>query len=125
MSGDGTRLMGRMGWSCSLNFRRGSEAVIDSGQVLGYDTRVARVLRRRRVARPYGARLPGNMDMPFVDTGKLEVFEKGIGGWRGRQFHSPSMTFCHWEFDNGAAVHEHSHAKKRFGRYWRASSRSR
>jgi hypothetical protein len=45
--------------------------------------------------------------MPFVDTGKLEVFEKGIG-WRGRAFHSPSMTFCHWEFENGASVHEHS-----------------
>ena len=62
--------------------------------------------------RPYGARLHGNMDMPFVDTGKLEVFEKGIGGWRGRQFHSPSMTFCHWEFDSGASVHEHSHAQE-------------
>jgi quercetin dioxygenase-like cupin family protein len=52
------------------------------------------------------------MDMPFVDTGKLDVFEKGVGGWRGRLFHSPSMTFCHWEFDNGTSVHEHSHAQE-------------
>jgi len=22
------------------------------------------------------------------------------------------MTFCHWEFDNGASVHEHSHAQE-------------
>ena len=51
------------------------------------------------------------MEVPFVDTGKLEVFEKGIG-WRGRQFHSPSMTFCHWEFDNGASVQEHAHAQE-------------
>jgi quercetin dioxygenase-like cupin family protein len=49
--------------------------------------------------------------MPFVDTRKLEAFQKGIG-WRGRLFHSPSMTFGHWEFDQGASVHEHWHAQE-------------
>jgi quercetin dioxygenase-like cupin family protein len=49
--------------------------------------------------------------MPFVDTDKLEVIEKGIG-WRGRLFHSPSMTFGHWEFDKDASVHEHSHPQE-------------
>ena len=56
--------------------------------------------------------------MPFVDTGKLEVIEKGLGGWRGRQFHSSSMTFCHWEFDNGASVHEHAHAQEEVWEIW-------
>jgi quercetin dioxygenase-like cupin family protein len=46
--------------------------------------------------------------MPFIDTEKLEVLEKGVG-WRGRLFHSPSMTFGHWEFDEGSSVHEHFH----------------
>ncbi len=50
--------------------------------------------------------------MPFIDTGKLEVFQKGTGGWRGRKFHSPNMTFVHWEFDAGASVHEHSHEQE-------------
>jgi len=50
--------------------------------------------------------------MPFVDTSQLEVFEKGAGGWRGRQFRSPSMTFVHWEFEAGATVHEHSHVQE-------------
>jgi quercetin dioxygenase-like cupin family protein len=49
--------------------------------------------------------------MPFVDTGKLQVVEKGIG-WRGRFFHSLSMTFGHWEFDEGASVHEHFHPQE-------------
>jgi len=49
--------------------------------------------------------------MPFVDTGKLKVVEKGIG-WRGRIFHSPSMTFGHWEFDEGTSVHEHFHPQE-------------
>jgi quercetin dioxygenase-like cupin family protein len=49
--------------------------------------------------------------MPFVDTAKLDLFEKGVG-WRGRQFHSPSMTFVHWEFDQGASVHEHFHPQE-------------
>ena len=49
--------------------------------------------------------------MPFIDTTKLEVVEKGIG-WRGRLFHSPSMTVGHWEFDDGASVHEHAHAQE-------------
>jgi len=51
------------------------------------------------------------MNVPFVDTTKLEVFEKGTG-WRGRRFHSPNMTFVHWEFDKGASVHEHFHAQE-------------
>jgi hypothetical protein len=91
------------------------EAVIDSVRDLGYDA--AKVRRRRKALRPCGAKLHWNVGMPFVDTGKLEVIEKGTGGWRGRQFHSPSMTFCHWEFDNGGSVHEHATPKKRFWRY--------
>lgn len=53
----------------------------------------------------------GGRAMPLVDTGKLDVIERGIG-WRGRLFHSQNMTFGHWEFDKGGSVGEHSHAQE-------------
>jgi len=40
--------------------------------------------------------------MPVIDTGKLEELERKPG-WRGRYFDSPSMTFGHYDFDEGAA----------------------
>jgi quercetin dioxygenase-like cupin family protein len=49
--------------------------------------------------------------MPFVDTNKLDVIER-LRGWRGRYFHSPSMTFAHYEFDRGASIHEHFHPQE-------------
>jgi quercetin dioxygenase-like cupin family protein len=49
--------------------------------------------------------------MPFVDTTDLQVLEK-LPGWRGRLFHSASMTFAHWEFDAGASIHEHFHPQE-------------
>ncbi|MDB5441669.1 MAG: hypothetical protein JWP73_45 [Phenylobacterium sp.] len=49
--------------------------------------------------------------MPFVDTGKIEPFEK-LPGWRGRIYHSVGMTFGHWEFDAGAEIHEHDHLQE-------------
>jgi len=49
--------------------------------------------------------------MPFIDTANLEVFTKGIG-WRGRKFQTPSMTFVHWEFDEGGSSPEHFHEQE-------------
>jgi unsaturated pyranuronate lyase len=49
--------------------------------------------------------------MPFVDTAKLEVIERKPG-WHGRYFHSPSMTFAHYEFERGSSIHEHFHAQE-------------
>jgi quercetin dioxygenase-like cupin family protein len=49
--------------------------------------------------------------MPFVDTNHIEAYER-LPGWRGRTFHSPSMTFAHWEFDAGASIHEHHHPQE-------------
>jgi unsaturated pyranuronate lyase len=49
--------------------------------------------------------------MPFVDTSTLKVIER-LPGWRGRYFHSPSMTFAHYEFDGGASIHEHFHPQE-------------
>ncbi len=46
--------------------------------------------------------------MPFVDTRNLEVLEKRPG-WHGRIFHSPQMTFAHWDFDAGSSIHAHAH----------------
>ena len=49
--------------------------------------------------------------VPFVDTKKLDVVER-LPGWRGRYFHSPSMTFAHYDFVGGASIHEHSHPQE-------------
>jgi hypothetical protein len=44
--------------------------------------------------------------MPFIDTSALEVIER-LPGWYGRYFHSPSMTFAHYDFKSGSSIHEH------------------
>jgi quercetin dioxygenase-like cupin family protein len=44
----------------------------------------------------------------FIDTDELEAREPRPG-WRGRFFHSASMTFGYWEVAAGSWVHEHSH----------------
>ena len=49
--------------------------------------------------------------MPIIDTHKLPVLDKRPG-WRGRLFHSPSMTFAHWDFDAGSTIHEHFHEQE-------------
>ena len=49
--------------------------------------------------------------MPFVDTSSLPVIER-LPGWYGRYFHSPSMTFAHYDFVCGASIHEHFHPQE-------------
>ena len=49
--------------------------------------------------------------MPFVDTDSLQIIER-LPGWHGRYFHSPSMTFAHYDFMRGATIHEHFHAQE-------------
>jgi quercetin dioxygenase-like cupin family protein len=49
--------------------------------------------------------------MPFVDTNALKVIER-LPGWKGRYFHSQSMTFAHYEFSAGSRIHEHSHPEE-------------
>ena len=49
--------------------------------------------------------------MPFVDTNSLEVVQR-LPGWHGRFFHSPSMTFAHYNFVSGASIHEHFHPQE-------------
>jgi quercetin dioxygenase-like cupin family protein len=49
--------------------------------------------------------------MPFIDTLKLDVIER-LPGWYGRYFHSPSMTFAHYDFKRGASIHEHFHPQE-------------
>jgi quercetin dioxygenase-like cupin family protein len=46
--------------------------------------------------------------MPFVDTNSLKVIER-LPGWKGRFFHTASMTFAHYDFTRGASIHEHFH----------------
>ena len=46
--------------------------------------------------------------MPFIDTNELEVREPRPG-WKGRFFHSASMTFGYWDVTAGSRIHEHSH----------------
>ena len=49
--------------------------------------------------------------MPIVEVENLRVVER-LPGWRGRYFHSPNMTFAHYEFSQGASIHEHFHPQE-------------
>ena len=49
--------------------------------------------------------------MPFIDTRTLDVIER-LPGWYGRYFHSPSMTFAHYDFLQGSSIHEHFHPQE-------------
>jgi quercetin dioxygenase-like cupin family protein len=49
--------------------------------------------------------------MPIIDTGTLRIIER-LPGWRGRYFHSPNMTFAHYDFDAGSSIHEHYHPQE-------------
>jgi quercetin dioxygenase-like cupin family protein len=49
--------------------------------------------------------------VPFVDTSSLDVIERAPG-WHGRIFHSPSMTFAHYDFARGSSIHEHFHPQE-------------
>jgi quercetin dioxygenase-like cupin family protein len=49
--------------------------------------------------------------MPFVDVTSLRAVER-LPGWFGRYFHSSNMTFAHYDFVRGAAIHEHSHPEE-------------
>ena len=53
----------------------------------------------------------GSTAMPFIDTSALEVIER-LPGWYGRYFHSPSMTFAHYDFKRGSSIHEHFHPQE-------------
>jgi quercetin dioxygenase-like cupin family protein len=46
--------------------------------------------------------------LPIVDTGSLNVIER-LPGWRGRYFHTATMTFAHYDFERDAVIHEHFH----------------
>lgn len=49
--------------------------------------------------------------MPFVDISRLRITER-LPGWHGRYFHTPNMTFAHYDFVRGASVHEHFHPEE-------------
>jgi len=49
--------------------------------------------------------------MPFLDTNALPQDERRPG-WLGRYFHSPTLTFAHWDFRAGADIHAHSHEQE-------------
>ncbi len=46
--------------------------------------------------------------MSHIDTSRLEVKEVREG-WKGRFFHSQSMTFAYYTVEAGASIHEHHH----------------
>jgi quercetin dioxygenase-like cupin family protein len=49
--------------------------------------------------------------MAFVDINDLTITER-LPGWHGRYFHSPNMTFAHYDFDRGSSIHEHFHPQE-------------
>jgi quercetin dioxygenase-like cupin family protein len=46
-----------------------------------------------------------------IDIASLKTIER-LPGWRGRYFHSDSMTFAHYDFDASATIHEHFHPQE-------------
>ncbi len=49
--------------------------------------------------------------MPIVDTNALKVIER-LPGWKGRYFHTATMTFAHYDFSAGSSIHEHFHPEE-------------
>jgi quercetin dioxygenase-like cupin family protein len=49
--------------------------------------------------------------MPFLDTSGLTVVER-LRGWKGRFFHTATMTFADYEFTAGSTIHEHFHPEE-------------
>ena len=49
--------------------------------------------------------------MPFVDANGLKIIER-LPGWKGRYFHTSSMTFAHYEFTAGSSTHAHFHSEE-------------
>ena len=47
--------------------------------------------------------------MPFINVARLKRKEPKKG-WRGRFFHSETMTFAYYDIAAGASLHSHSHA---------------
>jgi quercetin dioxygenase-like cupin family protein len=49
--------------------------------------------------------------MPFLDTSGLKAVER-LPGWKGRFFHTVTMTFADYEFTAGSMIHEHFHPEE-------------
>lgn len=49
--------------------------------------------------------------MPIVDTSVLPMKER-LPGWKGRYFHTEHLTVAHYEFSQGAVIHEHYHPEE-------------
>lgn len=49
--------------------------------------------------------------MTFIDIDGLKTIQR-LPGWKGRYFHTESMTFAHYEFAAGSSIHEHSHPEE-------------
>jgi quercetin dioxygenase-like cupin family protein len=49
--------------------------------------------------------------MPVIDINRLPTGER-LPGWKDHTFHSERMTFAHFDFTAGAAIHEHCHSNE-------------
>jgi quercetin dioxygenase-like cupin family protein len=49
--------------------------------------------------------------MPFLDMNGLKVIER-LPGWKGRFFHTETMTFADYEFTAGSTIHDHFHPEE-------------
>ena len=50
-------------------------------------------------------------DMPFLDATALRVIER-LPSWKGRFFHTATMTFADYQFTAGSTIHEHFHPEE-------------
>ena len=46
--------------------------------------------------------------MPFMDPSRMKTGEP-LPGWKGRFWHSDSMSFAHYDVETGYSIHEHHH----------------
>ena len=51
------------------------------------------------------------VDHAFSRYRGLKVIERRPG-WKGRYFHTATMTFAHYDFTRGSTIHEHFHAEE-------------
>ena len=79
--------------------------------VLQVRTARSRVLALGGLLTPVLGSGPERFPVPFVDMSSLRAVER-LPGWRGRYFHSESMTFAHYDFVRGSSIHEHFHPQE-------------
>jgi mannose-6-phosphate isomerase-like protein (cupin superfamily) len=85
-----------------------NEAAVSTFASWRRTTKIPRCACGRLIVSPWAGQ---EHDMPFLDTKGLRVIER-LPGWKGRFFHTATMTFADYEFTAGSTIHEHFHPEE-------------